>query len=194
MRRTLVIAFLLAWCASPAFADDPALKALKGDPGYVDLSQIQVPKNATSVAEVTLGPDLIKATMSALTDSSGAGLPPGLLEGIRGIQVRSFEPKDGQSKEMKGAAERIGADLQNRGWSRIIRVADGEELVTVDIMFKNGAMAGMMIMAVEEDQVAIVNLVGSLNLQSILQLASQGLNPAVLDSLQKAVQKAAGTT
>jgi len=190
MRRTLAIVLALMLCAPLAFADDPVLRQLKGDPGYVDLSQIKVPKDAADVAEVTLGPDLLKAAMSAVADSGGAGLPPGLLDGIRGIQVRAFESTGEQSKEIKASAERIAADLQNKGWSRIIRVAEGDELVTIDIMFTNGAMSGMMIMALEEDEVALVNLVGSLNLGAILQLASQGLDPAVLDSLQKAVQQA----
>lgn len=84
-------------------------------------------------------------------------------------------------------------DLQKKGWSRIVRVAEGDEAVSIDVAFHNGAMAGLMIMALEEKEVAIVNLVGSLNLAAILQLASRGLDPAVLDSLQKAVQQATGS-
>lgn len=192
MKRTMVIAWVLMGCVSLAFADDPVLNQLRGDPGYVDLSQIKIPKDAADVAEVTLGPDLLKATVSAFADSAGAGIPPGLLDGIRGIQIRSFESMGDKAKEVKAAAERIAADLQNRGWSRIIRVAEGDELVTIDMLFTNGAMSGLMIMAVEEDEVALVNLVGSLNLGAILQLASQGLDPAALDSLQKAIQQATG--
>ncbi|MBN1424731.1 DUF4252 domain-containing protein [Candidatus Fermentibacteria bacterium] len=192
MKRSPLIVVLLC-SATLALAADPVQKELRDHPGFVDLSRIKIPSDASSVTEVTIGPDLLKATLAALPESVGAGLPPDLLDGLIGLQVRSFKPSSGEAKAVQHTAQQIASDLLGKGWSRIIRVADGDDLVTIDFKYQDGGMAGLMIMAIEPDEVALVNIVGSLNLQAILSLASQGLDPAALDSLQKAVQQATGS-
>ena len=150
-------------------------------PGYVDLDQIQIPKGAGDVTEVTLGPELLRA-LSAIT---GAETGMAQFNDLFSIRVKSFEINPEIAEDLYPVFEKIEKKLQKEGWAQLVRVKkNDEEHTNVSIKYgKKGEMEGLVVMTVDPyDEAAFVNIIGSINLKDLGFLGDH-INGSALDSL-----------
>ena len=180
----LIILLATAVVASAA-GDD-----LKKHPGYVDIEKFKTPDYSEDVTEVDIGPELLKALAGAEIETEVDPEVLKLLDGLKSIRVRSFGVKAEDAEKIRAEMEAFEKDLEKDQWTRIIRSKEADELTNISIKFKDGNMAGLVVMSVEPNEVAFVNIVGSINLAQVLgTLSGQNFDFSALDSLQKSLQQ-----
>ncbi len=180
--RVVCLTILLATAVVAYAADDD----LKKHPGYVDIEKFKIPDYAEEITEVDLGPELLQSLVSA--EIEGQEDLTALLRGLTSIRVRSFDVKPEDAERIRSDMEKFEKDLQKDQWTRIIRSKEADELTNISIKFKDGNMLGLIVMTVEPDEVAFVNIVGSINLGQMLA-GLGGMDFSALDSLQKTLEQ-----
>lgn len=94
-----------------------------------------------------------------------------LLQGITGIYVKSYEFKtDGAWS--KSDLDRLRNQLRAPQWSRIVGVtsSEGGENAEVFVRSDNQKMSGVAILVTEPKELTVVNIVGSIDLNSLAEL------------------------
>lgn len=165
-KLTLTLA-LGALLAVPALAEDLSKLA-----GYVDLDWIRIPDGAAEVQDIVLDPVL--AGLAA----GGVDTDPALnqaLAMVKSVRVKSFSLADGQDESAVAAdVKKLQGVLDKGGWQRLVYVKEGEETVTVSTLHRGNIMAGLMVLTYEPgDSATFINVVGDLDLTTLLRLATQ---------------------
>jgi hypothetical protein len=151
--------------AAPAGAQTAAAGRLR-----LDSLERLAPK-ATESVNIELDGILIKFAGSILSDKDKEErAAKELIEGLRGIYVRSYEFKaEGQFTDADVAALR--EQLRAPGWSRVV---DFESLdfgdAEVYMATAGGRVEGFALLVVQPRELTVVNLVGSLDLDKLKQL------------------------
>lgn len=170
MKRTLTAAALVIGAslvvAQIAVADD-----IRKDPGYFDLEWISIPEHADEIQDIDLRAVLLSLIQEA--EESGDDAFAKALSMVRSVRVKSFSLED-EDTEVARAVEKVAKQLTKDGWTRLIYVKDDEETVTVSTRSVSERMVGLMLVAYEPgDSVAFVNVVGDLDLGTLLGLAKE---------------------
>ena len=162
----ILIALSLAALASAA----PAADALKGQlriPEFAALAD----KASESVA-VTLDSQLLSMGCRFLNaDDPEQADAKKLCNGLSGIYVRSYTFDDDFAYP-KAEVEGVRRQLSGPGWSRIVEARSHKENTNVDVfvMLDNGKARGLGIIASEPREFTIVNVVGSIDIDSFAKL------------------------
>jgi hypothetical protein len=95
-----------------------------------------------------------------------------LIQGLDGIYLRSYEfNKDGawSPADLEG----VRAQLKGTEWSRIVGVDSAEdgETAEVHVRYENKKMTGIAILVAGPREVTVVNIVGTVDLDSIAELS-----------------------
>jgi len=154
MRLLLTIFItLLAW---PAWAQDEAMKDL---PGYVDFGQLNQIFGEPSV-EIAVGESLLGlvGTFSASEDPDVAAL----FKRLKGVRINVFET-EGLSANGLDHVKSVASQLAAMGWESVVKVNSDDEQVRIFMKLNGDAVEGITVMAVEEDEAAFINVIGSLN-------------------------------
>lgn len=150
-------------------------------PGYVDLSDVKIPKNAENVTEISLGLPLLNLLKHTAHADDGMA---GSLTGIFTIQVKSFEVHRRDREMLEPIVKKIEKQLEKDQWQRILYSKDGDEISVITIKHDKGKPAGLFIMSyIPEKEVSFVNFVGQIDLNKIGAL-NFGFNNSALDSLR----------
>ena len=99
-----------------------------------------------------------------------------LLRSIQRIRVLSGVP-EADWPQNRDRFEEVTTGLEGKGWSRIVRVRDEDELIIVLVLPSGDRFAGMTVMVLEEDELALVNIAGDIDPAAIGRLS------AVLDQV-----------
>ena len=132
----------------------------------LDLSSLdKLATKAKASSVITLDPDKLALASSLVDDKDSKKL----MNGIKGISVRSFEFAD------KGAYSRSDLDpirkqLTGVGWSRVISVKEDEEDVEI-YLYKSGTSGAVAIVAAEPKELTVVNINGPADLSSLGKLS-----------------------
>lgn len=178
IRNTILLSMLIAMLTSFAFAQDFELTK---HPGYIDLDQIEIPKGAGDVTEVTIGPELLQMFAAM---GGGEGMPAEM-GSLFSIRVKSFEIDAEMAESLRPVYEKIEKKLAKEGWISMVKVKkNGEESTNVSIKYdKNGQMQGLMVMSIDPyDEASFVNIVGKIDLKD-LGFLGQHVSGSALDSL-----------
>lgn len=165
--RTLTLTAVLAvLLAVPALAED-----ITKLPGYVDLDWISIPSGATEIQDIRLDPLL--AGLAA----GGSDTDPALnqaLAMVKSVRVKSFSLAGVDEASVAGDVKKLQDRLAKNTWQRLIYVKEGEETVTVSTLSHAGKLAGLMVLTYEPgDSATFINVVGDLDLTTLLRLATQ---------------------
>lgn len=163
---TLAIA-LAALLAVPALAQD-----ITKMPGYVDLDWIRIPDGAAEVQDIVLDPVL--AGLAA----GGSDADPALnqaLAMVKSVRVKSFSLAGGVDESAVNAdVKKLQERLAKGTWQRLVYMKDGDETVTVSTLNHGGKLAGLLVLTYEPgDSATFINVVGDLDLTTLLRLATQ---------------------
>ncbi len=175
---SLVTLMLCLLCAGWALAEN-----VENEPGYMDLEWIVIPGDASEIQDIDLGPILLG--LGADAEEKGDDALVQALAMIRSIRVKAFSIENGGGEEVKKSVAKVEADLKKNDWKRLIYIKDGDETVSVSTKYDGQDLVGLMIVSYEpDDSVAFVNVVGDLNLGTLLGLAKQIDHDSIEDMLE----------
>jgi hypothetical protein len=145
---------------------------LEKEPGYIDLEWISIPDNASEYQDIDLGPILGDLAKDAKEKGDDALFQ--VLGMVRSIRVKAFSIDQGGGAEAEAAVEKISAKLKNDDWKSLFKMKDDDETVLITSKYVGEDMVGLMIVTYEpEDSVAFVNVVGDLDLGTLITLARE---------------------
>jgi hypothetical protein len=114
-----------------------------------------------------------------------------LISGLRGIFVRAFE-FDGDGGASSADLEPVRKQLAAPGWSNIVSVKERNESAEVWLFSKGDVVDGIAVIAVEPGEVAVVNIVGPVDINALRKLSgSFGIPDIDPDLIRKAQPKPA---
>jgi hypothetical protein len=95
-----------------------------------------------------------------------------LIAGLEGIYVKSLEFKT-EGAWTKADLESVRNQLREPEWSRIIGIKSAEDGETADVFVRNEnkKITGVAIIAAEPKQLTVVNIVGTVDLDSLADLS-----------------------
>lgn len=173
-----VILGLAMMCARAAAAGEPA--DLRQHPGFVALEELDL-----------FGPDGprtdvdLRGPMMRLVAAATAEDDPELsraLAGIQRIRVLASDEVDDPAAA-RSALTAAGARLEDQGWTRMVRMAEDDELVLVYVRENGDRFDGMTVLVAEDEDVSLVNLVGDIDPATIGRLAADFHSLPDLDDL-----------
>jgi Domain of unknown function (DUF4252) len=96
-----------------------------------------------------------------------------LIEGLKGIYVKSFE-FDADGQYAPADVESIRSQLRGPGWSRLVNVMSKKEgTLEVYMLFNGEQIGGMAVLALENRELTVVNIVGPVDLDKLARLEGQ---------------------
>lgn len=164
-----VLGFLvLAWtCSVPsqALAQAPPLR--------LDFLS-RLASQAAEVVDVSVDPALLRIASAFLSNQKpDEAAVKGLIEGLKGIYVKSFEfDREGVYTEADVQAVR---DQLKAPWTRIVGVQSkrDREIVEVYAWSEGGQPGGLAVLIAEPKQLTVVNVVGAIDLAKLGALQGQ---------------------
>jgi hypothetical protein len=143
-----------------------------GTAQQLDLSSLdRLASRATESSLITLDEDKLKLASRFLSGQDlTQDLTKNVIQGLKGIYVRTFE-FDRPNAFTAADLEPIRKQLTAPGWSSIISVKERDESSEIWLHSKNGALSGLAIIAAEREELAVVNIVGPVDLNSLAKLA-----------------------
>jgi len=156
----IVLMLLTALLATPAWAQEDAMKNL---PGYVDFGQLNALFGEPSV-EIAVGPTLLGlvASFSADEDPEVAEI----FKRLDGVRIKVFETSGTDAGINASAFDHVGkisSSLSAMGWESVVKVTEPGEQVRIFMKINGDLVEGITVMAIEQDEAAFINVIGNLN-------------------------------
>jgi hypothetical protein len=164
MKPKLLVAFLL-------------LSMLAARDGFAQGARLQLNSlsrladKAKEVVDVNLDESMLQQA-SALGGKRPDAQTQAVLEGLRGVYVKSFE-FTAPGGYTDADVEMVRAQLKAPGWSRIVSVRDKGELAEIYLWSDGKNNGGLAIIAAEPNELTVVNLVGRINIAQLGALGGQ---------------------
>lgn len=179
VRRILGVIILLVFSTAVAQAQD----------ARIEISQLdRLADRAAEIVEVELDERLLQLAAKFLnTKNPQEAKVKELVAGLKGVYVRVFQfdkPGDYQSSDL----DSIRAQLRSPGWSKIVGVRSRKENENVDVHVKlvNDTVGGLAIIAAQPQELAVINIVGMIDLEKLRELEGQfGIPKLDLDGMTK---------
>ena len=151
--------------------------------GYIDLEWIVIPDDASEFQDIDLGP--ILGNLAKDAEDKGDDALVQALSMVRSIRVKAFSIEDGDGEEVEKSVAKVRARLKEEGWKNLFNMKDGDETVLVTTKYDGEDMVGLMIVTYEPgDSVAFVNVVGDLDLGTLLSLAQKIDHGSIEDMIE----------
>ena len=178
-RPILLTALMLCLlCAGGALAGNVA-----DEPGYIDLEWIVIPDDAAEIQDIDLGP--ILGGISADAKEKGDDALVQVLAMIRSIRVKSYSIEDGGNEIAQESVDKVTARMEADDWKRLIYMKDGDTTVSINTRYDGPDLVGLMIVNFEpDDSVVFVNVVGDLDLATLIGLAKQIDHDSIGDMIE----------
>ena len=146
----------------------------------LDLSKLDaLASKAREAANVDLDADKLKMVSGLVPSDQPAST---VMSQMKGVFVRAFE-FDAAGAYSQADLDSVRAQLKGPNWSRIVNVKDKDELVEVWFYMDAGKVGGLTVIAAEPKELAVVNLVGPVDFQSLAKLGGTLGMPDMLKQL-----------
>ena len=160
MKRTGML-MALALLPLVALADDGRIKM----PDFSALAE-----KATKSVDISLDKDMLK-NAAAFMGGGGSSVDPefaAAIKGLDGIYVKAFN-FDRPDLYSRKDIDALARQVEGKGWKKLISVQDKGERVDM-WMRDNAADGGMFMIAAKPMELVLVNIAGSVNLESMRKL------------------------
>jgi len=149
-------------CAALAAVLNLGLRADPPAPGYVDFGKFTPPQAGGEFVEVHIKNNLI--SMVARLAQKEEPEVADLLRGLQLVRVNVIGLDDKNRAEVLERVEKVRAELETKGWERIVTAQQKEEDVRVYVKTRGEeAVEGLAVMIVEGNRHAVlVNIVGDI--------------------------------
>ena len=136
-------------------------------PGYFDFGSIPASPSGGEQVEIAVGGAVMSMAARILKKPEPEAAE--LLRNLRSVRVHVVEMKDDNRKEMLERIKAIRADLDTKGWERVVSVSKKKEDVGVYLKMRGEeAVEGLVVTVVDGDKEAVlVNIVGSIKPEQI---------------------------
>jgi hypothetical protein len=186
MNARIALTLAAVLLAGPALAQTRGLLKLPDMPGLAD--------KASESVTVTLDANLLGLGCRFLNaEEPDQAAAKKVCQSLTGIYVRKFT-FDSDYAYPKADIDGIRRQLAAPGWSRIVEARSRKEQTDVDVylLVDGGKARGLAVIASEPREFAIVNIVGSIDLEKLHDLEGQfGVPELKIESGKKAAPAAA---
>lgn len=178
MRRFMTVAWMLT--AATCFAQQIDLKSLD-----------KLAAKATEKTEINMDEAMLKSASGFLDEKKAdEGLAKKASRDLKGITLRSYEfDKKGAYKldDLKSLMNQLKAP----DWKLFLKSEEEGELTQIWMHYTKGVGDGMLLISAEEEELTVINAVGSTNLADFGALGALGSlsNLSVLGNTAKAPEK-----
>jgi hypothetical protein len=140
----------------------------------IDLSALdKLGDKAKSKVNVSMNEDQLKFASAFLSnEDEKQGTAKALVGGLKAINVRVFE-FDHSGGYSAADMDGIRSQLRAPGWSKLVEAKDGDDVAEVYLFTKGKDMGGLTVIAGEKRELAVVNIVGPIDLKTLGSLAGQ---------------------
>jgi hypothetical protein len=172
MRYAAILACLLT--ATPAFAGQ-----------QIDLKSLdKLAARATEKTEVTLDSSMLKASSGFLNDEKNdEASVKKALAALRGVYVRAFE-FDSVGAYSEADLKPLRDQLRGKEWKVIVSSHGKDENVDVLLRQEGDKTTGLVVIAAEAKELTVINIEGSVDLQTLAALGGQLGIPKVENKAQ----------
>ncbi len=129
--------------------------------------------NASNVVEVNIDGKLLETAKRVLTKvkDQNAVRVGQAINGLKGIYVRVYN-FDTENQYNAADVEEIRSQLQNPGWEKLANVRSKKNNQKIDVytMFSGDKMSGMAVVMSDAKSVALVNVIGPIDLDLLAEL------------------------
>jgi len=167
MKKILALIILGVTLSAPGFAQEDDYSKYAG---FVDLPQLTGLKNAESSVEIYLKKPLLG--LVAALNSEDPSLQQ-LLANLALIRVEQFEMDPAQGPEVQKIITNVAQKLEKQKWDKLVKAVDKGEHVEIFIKTENTKIAGLLVMALENNEATFINIVGELDLSLLGKLGEQ---------------------
>jgi len=164
LRLPLIAALLVTMAALVAQAQDPRIQTASLD---------HLAAKASETVDVNIDERLIRLAAKLLSDKGDEKEVKEIISGLKGIYVRSFEfAADGQYSAAD--VDTIRTQLRAPSWTRMVNVTSKKDgTLEVYILINGEQVGGLAVIAAEDRELTVVNLVGPVNLDKLAKLEGQ---------------------
>jgi uncharacterized protein DUF4252 len=165
MIKTTLILLLIITCGLVARAQDSRLQMASLD---------HLAAKASQTVDVSLDERLTRLAARVLSDKDADEKDvKKLIEGIKGIYVKSFE-FDADGQYVAADVEPIRTQLRGPGWTRLVNFMSKKEgSVEVYMLFNGDQIGGLAVLATDDRELTVVNIVGPVDLDKLAKLEGQ---------------------
>lgn len=165
MRILLIVSLLVVTAAFTVQAQEPRIQTVSLD---------HLVAKASRTIDVNVDGRLMKMAAKLLSDKDIEEREiKQLLAGIKGIYVKSFEfEADGQYTAAD--VESIRSQVRGPSWSRMVNVTSKKDgLLEVYLSFQGELVNGLAVIATDDREFTVVNIVGPVDLDKLAKLEGQ---------------------
>ena len=149
----------------------PATVAAQGARIRLD-SLKHLTEKAEEVVDVDVDGAMLKQTVGFLSGNDRHDTTlRGLIDGITGIYVKSFEFKSPNAYS-PADVEAIRKQVASSGWTRVVSVREKNELSEIYFWKEGSANGGLVVIAAEANELTVVNIVGRVDLSALSVLGT----------------------
>lgn len=161
LRVPLIAGVLVITAAFVVQAQDPRIQTASLD---------HLVAKASQTVDVNIDERLMKLASKVLSDDDDEKEIKALVAGIKGIYVKSFEfEADGQYTAAD--VESIRSQLRGPAWSRMVNVTSKKDGgLEVYILFNGDKVGGLAVIAMDDREFTVVNIVGPVDLDKLAKL------------------------
>jgi hypothetical protein len=152
----------------------PVLVANAQDPRLQMGSLDHLAVKASQTVDVNVDGRLMRLAAKLLSDKDADEREvKKLVEGLKGIYVKSFE-FDADGQYAAADMEAIRTQLRGPGWTRLVNVTSKKEgSVEIYMLFNGEQIGGMAVLAAEDRELTVVNIVGPVDVDKLAKLEGQ---------------------
>jgi hypothetical protein len=160
----LIAGLLVITAAFAVQAQDPKIQTASLD---------HLVAKASQTVDVNIDGRLMKMASRLFSDKGDERQIKELVAGIKGIYVKSFEfEADGQYTAAD--VESIRSQLRAPAWTRMVNVTSKKEGgLEVYLLFNGDQVGGLAVIATDDREFTVVNIVGPVDLDKLAQLEGQ---------------------
>jgi hypothetical protein len=146
----------------------------------LDLSSLdRLEGKAKEKARVSLDTNALRMASKFLSaDDAGEQQTKDLVGNLRGIFVRTYEFA-APGEYTRADLDAVRDQLRAPGWSKIIDVQDSNDSAEIYFFSQNNQYGGLAVIAAEPREVAVVNIVGPIDINALAKLSGSLGIPAV---------------
>jgi len=177
-----ILPALLLFAAATANAQDARLR-------FEKLNYLE--SKAADVVEVSLDGKLLETAKRVLmkTNEPDAKKIAQAISGLKGIYVRVFNFEK-ENEYNVGDIDEIRSQLQSPGWERLANARSKKNNQKVDVftMFTGDLMSGVAVVISDSKRIALVNVVGSIDIDMLVELSGHFNIPKIEIEKDKLIQ------
>jgi Domain of unknown function (DUF4252) len=110
-------------------------------------------------------------------------------EVVQEVRIRVYEDLPEDSGRPEKLLSHYDEQLRSGDWETIVRVRDGEANVRVSLLREEGAVRGAFVVALENENLVLANIVGDISPENVKKLTSAATKVGLENGLQQVLEQ-----